>query len=101
MARGSFEGYVDDELVARVCVWFPVGEVDLDEARTVLGTLDINQKDFAWALHPNTKWCAQFGWPCDQEGEPHTHFEAMNGEPTHTAVWRVEDESPLAVASGG
>lgn len=27
---------------------------------------------------PRVKWCANYGWPCDNEGEWHGHWYALN-----------------------
>lgn len=37
---------------------------------------------------PRVKWCAQYGWPCDQEGEWHGHWYHVqpNDRSAFTAV---------------
>lgn len=104
-------GWVEDEHGFRECAWFRAGEVDLDAAREALchtpdeaNTLsvdDLAQADFAWKMHTNTKWCYKFDGPCDQEGESHTHWEPIKGEPTHTAVWRKDSELENRKPRGG
>lgn len=81
-------GYIDDVLGERTCVWFPIGQVDREAVLRELDTEDVAQGDYAIHIHPRVKWCEKYsGWPCDQEGEWHEHWEFTNGAPTHTAVW--------------
>ena len=30
---------------------------------------------------PRVKWCSNFGWPCDNEGEWHAHWEEVRPSP--------------------
>ena len=90
--KSGESGWIEDELGRRKCIWFKVDDADIGIAVDELGTMNIRQARMAWRLHPNTKWCEKYGNPCDEEGERHTHWEPVTGDPTHIAFWREEDE---------
>ena len=87
-------GWYEDELGWRTAAWFTIAKDDIEAARRELGVADVNCARVALRKHTNTKWCERFGWPCDEEGYSHTHWEFVNGEPTHVVYWRQEDVTP-------
>lgn len=38
-------------------------------------------KEVYFRLVPRVKWCANYGWPCDNEGEWHSHWEEVRPNP--------------------
>lgn len=89
--------WVEDELGGmRACVWYDFGAADLEEARLYLEADSVDSADFAVHVHPRVKWCEKYGWPCDDEGEWHEHWEFVTGEPTMTAVWDANDPALYA-----
>lgn len=93
-------GWVEDELGRRQCVWFPVDQVDIEAARRELNAEAVDCRDFAVKLHRRVKWCERYGFPCDDEGDFHTHFVFVQGEPTMTAVWDAHDPRLLSASEG-
>lgn len=54
--------------------------------------LNIREVYFCWV--PRIKWCGNLGWPCDNEGEWHSHWEEVrpNPERAFTVVnWSLEE----------
>lgn len=43
-------------------------------------TLKVQEVYFRWI--PRIKWCGNLGWPCDNEGEWHGHWEEVLPNPT-------------------
>lgn len=43
--------------------------------------------------HPRVKWCGRYGWPCDNEGEWHSHWAAAaeSADNAFTLVSRVRE----------
>jgi len=42
-------------------------------------SLKVEEVYFRWI--PRIKWCGNLGWPCDNEGEWHGHWEAVKPNP--------------------
>lgn len=88
-------GYVEYKGVSRRCLWIKFShdysEYEMDRAaESHFQSEDLSSVSLAFWLHPNTKWCSQFGWSCEEEGYRHTHWEPITGDPTHKAYWRID-----------
>lgn len=54
-----------------------------------LGADEIAKIELRLRWIPRIKWCARIGWPCDNEGEWHSHcVEAADGD-HYVFAWAV------------
>ena len=66
--------------------------IDVEEIRRDLCTENFEFAEMYFRFIPRLKWCERFGaWPCDFEGEWHSHYIPVKPNPDYaiTIAWEV------------